>query len=403
MGLGECLIGAAELRNVTQVIRSQTLFRYYGVGNAPHPNSFASRVERAGEKMHHVPYALGVSSGTAALEVALGALGVGPGDEVIIPVWSWVSCFVAVVRVGAQPVLAEVDDTLNLDPNEIARLTTPRTRGVMVVHYQGVPGDLDPIMKAAKERGLWVLEDNAESLGTTYKGKPVGSIGDIAICSFQQRKVVTTGEGGMVLTKSAKLYERAVRMGDLGLYRPEHQARTPAQEPMFVGSNFRMSELTAAVALAQLARVGPMVEKVRSLRDTLRGEIGDIAGVTWRRIPDPKGDIGFETYLFMPTAKQAQSVRARAGGRGITLTPHTGTYAQTAREYVKNRSTHAAGRGPFQHYKKWPAPGYRPEDFPRTHDLAERLVAIPLGVLFKKSQAALIGRVLREEIRRELG
>ncbi|HTO05371.1 MAG TPA: DegT/DnrJ/EryC1/StrS family aminotransferase, partial [Opitutus sp.] len=373
MGLGECLIGAAELRNVTQVIRSQTLFRYYGVGNAPHPDSFASRVERAGEKMNGVAYALGVSSGTAALEVALGALGVGPGDEVILPAWSWVSCFVAIVRMGAQPVLAEVDDTLNLDPAEIARLTTPRTRGVLVVHYQGVPADLDPILSAAKARGLWVLEDNAESLGTTYRGKPVGSLGDMGICSFQQRKVVTTGEGGMVLTNSAKLYERSVRMSDLGLYRPEHQARARAQEPMFTGSNFRMSELAAAVALAQLARVAPMVKKVRALRDTLRAEIGEIPGVVWRRIPDPQGDIGFETYLFMPTAKQADAVRTRATQRGVTLTPHTGTYAQTAREYVKNRSTHAAGRSPFQHYKKWPAPGYRPEDFPRTHDLAARL------------------------------
>jgi dTDP-4-amino-4,6-dideoxygalactose transaminase len=403
MGLGECLIGAAEQRNVTQVIRSQTLFRYYGVGNAPHPNSFASRVERAGEKMHGVSYALGVSSGTAALEVALGALGVGPGDEVILPAWSWVSCFVAIVRVGAQPVLAEIDDTLNLDPAEIARLTTPRTRGILVVHYQGVPADLDPILSAAKARGLWVLEDNAESLGTTYKGKPVGSLGDVGICSFQQRKVVTTGEGGMVLTNSAKLYERAVRMSDLGLYRPEHQARAAAQEPMFMGSNFRMSELAAAVALAQLPRVAPMIKKVRALRDTLRSAIGEIPGVVWRRIPDPKGDIGFETYLFMPTAKQADAVRARASERGVTLTPHTGTYAQTAREYVKNRSTHAAGRSPFQQYKKWPAPGYRPEDFPRTHDLAARLIAIPLGVLFTKAQAAYIGRILREEILRELG
>jgi len=402
MGLGECLIGAAELRNVTQVLRGQTLFRYYGVGNAPYPNSFASRVERAGEKMHDVPYALGVSSGTAALEVALGALGVGPGDEVIIPVWSWVSCFSAIVRVGGQPVLAEVDDTLNLDPNEIERLTTPRTRGVLVVHYQGVPADLTPIIRLAKARGLWVLEDNAESLGTSYKGKPVGSLGDIAICSFQQRKVVTTGEGGMVLTHSAKLYERAVRMSDLGLYRPEHQARTPGREPMFPGSNFRMSEMTAAVALAQLARVAPMIRKVRALRDAMRAQIGEIRGITWRRIPDPKGDIGFETYLFMPTAEQARAVRARAGERGITLTPHTGTYAQTAREYVKNRSTHAGSRGPFQHFETWPAPGYRPEDFPRTHDLAERLIAIPLGVLFKKSEAAYIGRVLREEILREL-
>lgn len=104
----------------------------------------------------------------------------------------------------------------------------------------------------------------------------------------------------------------------------------------------------------------------------------------------------------MPTAEQARAVRARAGERGITLTPHTGTYAQTAREYVKNRSTHAGIRGPFQHFETWPAPGYRPEDFPRTHDLAERLIAIPLGVLFTKSEAAHIGRVLREEILREL-
>jgi len=279
---------------------------------------------------------------------------------------------------------------------------TPRTRGVLVVHYQGVPADLTPIIRLAKARGLWVLEDNAESLGTSYKGKPVGSWGDIAICSFQQRKVVTTGEGGMVLTRSAKLYERAVRMSDLGLYRTEHQTRAPGREPMFPGSNFRMSEMTAAVALAQLARVAPMIRKVRASRDAMRAQIGEIPGVTWRRIPDPKGDIGFETYLFMPTAEQARAVRARAGERGITLTPHTGTYAQTAREYVKSRSTHAGIRGPFQNFETWPAPGYRPEDFPRTHDLAERLIAIPLGVLFTKSEAAHIGRVLREEILREL-
>lgn len=117
----------------------------------------------------------------------------------------------------------------------------------------------------------------------------------------------------MVLTRSAKLYERAVRMSDLGLYRAEHQTRTPGREPMFPGSNFRMSEMTAAVALAQLARVAPMIRKVRASRDAMRAQIGEIPGVTWRRIPDPKGDIGFETYLFMPTAEQARAVRARAG------------------------------------------------------------------------------------------
>ena len=402
MGLGECLIGSAELRNLAQVVETGALFRYYGVGNAPNENSFASRAERLAERMFGVRYALGTSSGTAALEVALGALGVGPGDEVILPVWSWVSCFTAIVRVGAQPVLAEVDETLNLDPKEIARRVTPRTKGVLVVHYQGVPGDLAPIMKAARQHGLWVLEDNAESIGSTYRGRHAGAIADISILSFQQRKVVTTGEGGMVLTSSPRLYERAARMADLGQYRAEHAKRTPAKEPMFVGSNFRMSELTAAVALAQLPRIPGMVRKVRALRATLMKKMGQLPGVTWRRIPDPAGDIGFESYLFMPTAAQARAVRERAAARGVTLTPHTGTYAQTAREYVKNRSTHAAGRSPFMHFRSWPAPGYRPEDFPRTHELAERLIAIPIGVLFKKADVVAIARVLREEILREL-
>jgi 8-amino-3,8-dideoxy-alpha-D-manno-octulosonate transaminase len=403
LGLGECLVGAAELRNLTAVIRRGALFRYYGAGGVPNRNSFASRAERLAERLYGVPFALGTSSGTAALEAALGALGVGPGDEVILPAWSWISCFTAIVRVGAQPVLAEVDETLNLDPREIERRTTARTKGVLVVHYQGVPADLDPILEAARQRHLWVLEDNAQSLGATYKGRPTGAIGDIAILSFQQRKVVTAGEGGMVLTASPGLYERAVRMSDLGQYRAEHEQRAPVSGPMFVGSNFRMSELAAAMALAQLPRVKGMVRTMRGLRAALLEELGELPGVQWRRIPDPAGDIGFESYLFLPTPQQARAVRARAAARGVPLTPQTGTYAQTAREYVRNRATHAAGRGPFQHFATWPAPGYRPEDFPRTYDLAERLIALPLGVRFSKADAVAIGRVLREEIRRELG
>ncbi len=153
MGLGECLIGAAEARNVARVMRHGTLFRYYGPGHAP-SLGYVTRLEQLLARWHRLPYALGVSSGTAALEVALGALGVGPGDEVILPVWSWVSCFTAIVRVGARPVLAEVDDSLNLDPAEIARLVTPATRGVLVAHYQGVAADMDPILEHARRLGL---------------------------------------------------------------------------------------------------------------------------------------------------------------------------------------------------------------------------------------------------------
>lgn len=397
MGLGECLIGAAEARNVARVMRHGTLFRYYGPGHAP-SLGYVTRLEQLLARWHRLPYALGVSSGTAALEVALGALGVGPGDEVILPVWSWVSCFTAIVRVGARPVLAEVDDSLNLDPAEIARLVTPATRGVLVVHYQGVAADMDPILEHARRLGLWVLEDCAESLGATYRGKLVGTMGTIATYSFQQRKVITSGEGGMVLTADGRLYERAVRMSDVGQYRDEHRAIKPAEVTSFAGSNYRLGEVAGAIGCAQFARVRPMIRHLRRLRAIMQREVGQIPGLVWRRVPDARGDLGFDSYFFLPTHEQALALKERAQARGVSLAPHTGTYCQFAREYCQSGATHAAQFSPFAGLQPWPAAGYRPQDFPRTSDLVGRMVSVPLGARFTTADAAHVGRVIREEL-----
>ncbi len=397
MGLGECLLGAAEARNVARVMRHGALFRYYGRGHQP-SLGYVRRLEQQMARRHHLKYALGVSSGTAALEVALGALGVGPGDEVILPVWSWVSCFTAIVRLGARPVLAEVDDTLSLDPAEIDRLTTPATRGILVVHYQGVAADLNPILAHARRRKLWVLEDCAESLGASYHGRQVGTFGDIATYSFQQRKVITSGEGGMVLTSGARLYERAVRMSDLGLYRDEHRAIQPAGVTSFAGSNYRLGELAGAVGCAQFARVPPMIRHLRRLRAIMQRNVGVLPGLVWRRIPDPAGDLGFDSYFFLPTHAQALALKARAQARGVGLAPHTGTYCQYAREYCQSGATQAAQFSPFAGIRPWPGPGYREQDFPRTTDLVGRMVSVPLGALFTAADAAHVGRVIREEL-----
>ncbi|MDB6167243.1 MAG: Glutamine--scyllo-inositol transaminase [Verrucomicrobia bacterium] len=397
MGLGECLLGATEARNVARVMRHGALFRYYGPGALP-SLGFATRFERAVARMHRCKYALGVTSGTAALEVALGALGVGPGDEVILPVWSWVSCFTAIVRVGAKPVLAEVDDSLNLDPAEIERLTTPATRGVLVVHYQGVAADMDEIMQRARRNKLWVLEDCAESLGATYKGKRVGTMGDIATYSFQQRKVITTGEGGMVLTQEGRLYERAVRMSDIGQYRDEHRAIKAPEVVGFSGSNYRMTELAGAVGCAQFARVLPMIRHLRRLRAIMQREVGALPGLAWRKIADPSGDLGFDSYFFLPTHEQALALKAAAQKRGVSLAPHTGTYCQYAREYCRSGATHTANFSPFPTTGAWPAQGYREEDFPRTSNLVGRMVSVPLGARFSAADAAHVGKVIREEL-----
>lgn len=400
MGLGECLLGAAEARNVARVMRQGALFRYYGPGAEP-SLGYVTRFEKQVAQLHRLKYALGVSSGTAALEVALGALGVGPGDEVILPVWSWVSCFTAIVRMGAKPVLAEIDDSLSLDPAEIDRLTTPATRGILLVHYQGVAADMDPILERAKRNGLWVLEDCAESLGAKYHGRLVGTMGNIGTYSFQQRKVITTGEGGMVLTSDGRLYERAVRMGDIGLYRDEHRKIKPPEVTSFSGSNYRMSELAGAVGSAQFARVRPMIRHLRRLRAIMQREVGQIPGLAWRRLPDPSGDLGFDSYFFLPTHAQALALKAAAQLRGVGLAPHTGTYCQFAREFCQSGATHAAQSSPFPGAgtAAWPAAGYCEQDFPRTTDLVGRMVSVPLGSVYSEADAAHVGRVIREELK----
>lgn len=388
-GLGETAIGPEEETLVLDVLRRKEPFRYRGVDPSC-PPPMAALLEREFREYIGVPHALAVTSGSAALEVALAAAGIGPGDEVIVTAWSWVSCFAAIVRVGAYPVLAEIDDTLNLDPAEIARLATPRTRAVIVIHYQGVAADLEAILPEARRRNILVIEDCAQSLGVSYRGKPIGAWGDLATFSFQYSKVATSGEGGMVAMRNPRFYERAVRFHDLGLYRPYHAALVPPQEPAFAGSQFRMSELTAAVALAQLRKVDRMREHCRALQARILPKLQDLPGVKLRRVPDPAGDFGFEMYLFLDDPALVEPFREKLDARNVNCGQRTGTYPQYNRDYVKTGHAHAPGASPFRSLSPWPAPGYRAEDFPRTEDLTRRFIALSLGWLYTMEDADYI-------------
>jgi 8-amino-3,8-dideoxy-alpha-D-manno-octulosonate transaminase len=399
--LGWSLIGREEEELVLQVLRSKALFRYYGP-DPKSPPAMVSTLEREAAAMIGTRFALGVTSGTAALEVALGALGVGPGDEVIVPAWSWVSCFTAIVRVGGKPVLAEVDDTLCLAPGEITRLRTARTKAVLVVHFQGVAAELDALLAEARAAKISLLEDCAESPGAAYRGRRVGSIGDIAIFSFQQQKTITSGEGGLVVTNDPRLYERAVRMHDLGQFRDFHAQQSLAGEPAFCGSQFRMSELTGAVALAQLRKVDRIREHCRRLSLRLRAQIGGLSGLQLRRIPDQDGESGFETYFWVKSAEQRDVFRARLKDAGIPCDQMTGTYAQYRRPYVASGLAHAPGATPFPVGPQWPEAGYRVESFPRTEDLIHRFVVIPVGMAHTDDDIDYIAATVRR-IHDELG
>ncbi|ATC64601.1 DegT/DnrJ/EryC1/StrS aminotransferase [Nibricoccus aquaticus] len=388
-GLGAAAVGVEEETLVLDVLRRQELFRYYGF-DPSRPPPMVATLEAETKAYLDVEYTLAVSSGTAALELALIAAGIGPGDEVIVPAWSWISCFTAVVRVGATPVLVEVDNTLCLDPTEVARATTPETRAVMVIHYQGIAADMEPICAEARKRGLVVIEDCAEAPGVFYRNRAVGAWGDIGIFSFQHNKPVTAGEGGLLATSNPRFYERAVRAHDLGQYRPVHVAVKPPTEPSFSGGQYRMSELTAAVALAQWRKLDGMRARCRALQSCVLPRLEKLTGIQLRRIPDPSGDFGYEIYFFANDAAAAARYREQLNARNVWCQQRTGTYPQYRREYVINGLAAHPVLSPFADFTTWPAKGYRAEDFPKTEDLTARFVALPIGWAYSVEDADYI-------------
>jgi len=227
---------------------------------------FARRVDRR--------YGVAVCNGSAALELAVAALGIGPGDEVILPTFTIISCVSAIVRVGAVPVLVDSDQsTWNMRTDQIANRITPRTRAIMIVHIYGLPVDMYPVLELARRHNLLIIEDAAEMHGQTYDGRPCGGFGDISVFSFYANKHITTGEGGMILTDDEDLANRCRLMRNL-CFQP--QKRFVHND---LGWNFRMSNLHAAVGVAQLERLGEFVARKRKMGRRYNELLAGIAGL----------------------------------------------------------------------------------------------------------------------------
>ena len=235
---------------------------------------FVDRFEKDFAARVGCKYGIAVANGSVALDAAVTACGIGPGDEVIMPTFTIVSCAAAIVRTGATPVLVDCDPaTWNVAPSEVEARITSRTRAIMVVHIYGLPVDMAPIEAVARKRGITIIEDAAEMHGQTYRNRPCGSLGDIATFSFYPNKHVTTGEGGMIVTDDAILAEKCRSLRNL-CFNPKK--RFVHDE---LGWNFRMSNLQAAVGLAQLERLDEFVARKRAmgaLYDRLLGDITEI-------------------------------------------------------------------------------------------------------------------------------
>ena len=225
-------------------------------------------------------YGIAVSNGTAALEIAVQALGIKEGDEVILPTFTIISCAEAVTRMGAKPVLVDCDQrTFNMCAEEIEKKITPKTKAVMVVHLYGLPVDMDPVLDLVKKHRLYLIEDAAEMHGQTYKGRPCGSFGDISIFSFYPNKHITTGEGGMLVCNDENLAERCRSIRNLCFQKTKRYVHEE------LSGNYRFTNLQAAVGLAQLERLDEFVERKRKMGRYYTEMLADVKGITLP-IPD---------------------------------------------------------------------------------------------------------------------
>lgn len=292
---GATFINEEEEKEALEVLRAQSLFRYYG----PKFLGKTEKFEKAFAEYIGVKHALAVSSGTGALCTALAAIDVGPGDEVIIPGFSWIMDAMAVLFLRAIPVIAEIDETLSIDPEDVEKKISDKTKAIIAVHMRGFQCDMDRIRKIALEHGVKVVEDVAQACGGSYKGKKLGSIGDVAAFSFQLNKVITAGEGGAVTTNDDDAYIKAAVFHDAPFYLRFKGEPSP-------GLNFRINEVSSAILLAQLRKIDNIIAKMRKRKANVVKAISELDGIEVHKPVDPQGDVAVAVVVFLESSEKAE-------------------------------------------------------------------------------------------------
>lgn len=361
-----------------EVLESGSPFRFWGPGQPVK----VLRFEQDFAKYMGTRFALGVTSGTAALDCAVAGLGIGPGDEVIVPAYTWWSDYTCVVHAGALPVFADIDRTFNLDPADFQRKITSRTKAVIAVHLLGGPCDMDPIMETARNRGLAVLEDCAQCVGGSYRGKRLGSIGDVGIYSFQINKMITSGEGGAVVSSDPVIYERAARFHNMGTIHQVFLDRVGKRRvETFAGENFRMSEFTGAVLGAQLTKLNSMLAQLRQNAEAIYSGIKTLPGIRLRRRPDPDGDIGYGVYFETKDKASRDRCIRELRRRKVPASTLTGSVLLPIEESVINKRAR---------HRDWPSFNspqgkeikYGPESCRQTLEIFDRFVQVRIGAKY---------------------
>jgi 8-amino-3,8-dideoxy-alpha-D-manno-octulosonate transaminase len=345
--------------------------------------------EAAAAKKFAVAHAQAVSSGTAALRVALAALGIGRGDDVIIPAFTFVATAEAVIQAGANLVVVDVDESLNIDPNAIEAAMTPATRAIIAVHMLGAPAEMEAIGRIARKHGLKVIEDAAQAVGGSYRGRYLGTIGDAGCFSFDAGKVMITGEGGMVVTHDHGTFEKARAYHDHG---HEYSTTVGRGEEGAIGEgfNYRMTELQGAIGIVQLGKLDSIVNAQRQNKAKLTALIGEL-GIRGRRINDESGELGDAVVMFFDDRQTSARFLGGLKREGLG----TKNVPDAMRWHFAKHWSHM-----FEKYG-WYRESYRTQ-WQRSADILECAIALPVMVRMDDARISLIAEKLQKIVREVL-
>lgn len=394
---GSAEISDNEIAAVVDVLKRKRLFRFLEAGAEL---SEAARIEqwycqRLGRK-----YALAVNGGTAALVCAMYALDLGPGDEVIIPAHTYVATAAAVIAAGAVPVIAEVDSSLNMDPIDLERKITAYTKAIVPVHMRGIPARMDAIMAAATRHHVPVIEDVAQANGGSFKGRLLGTFGKVACFSFQQYKIITSGEGGLVATDDQQALDRARMQHDCAARFWEGLGKRN-YDFVVSGENYRLPELSAALFLAQTPRLEPLLAQFRQVKGRIVQGLRDYGRITLQDVPDPSGDCGITFTFFVADKERARPFAAALNAENIRC---GNIYDNT----IPDR--HIYSHWPFMmsglaedRRAPWKSPfykgqvkGYSPTECPRSLDYLGRAIMIFIDQFFTTQDADQVVEAVRK-------
>jgi dTDP-4-amino-4,6-dideoxygalactose transaminase len=367
------IMGKAEIDAVRKVIQSGRLFRYHAGKIHPVIGAFETGLARKiGTR-----YAFSTSSGTASLIAALVGLDIGPGDEVIVPGYTYVATAIAPVAIGAVPIIADVDESLTLDPGDMERKITRHTKAIIPVYMLGLPCRMDAILRIARKHGIPVLEDVAQADGGSYRGRRFGSLGAVGAFSFNFYKIISCGEGGGIVTNDRTIFERAVMYHDCGYSYFSNEK--PATTPFYAGVNYRISVVQAAILNEQLKRLDGILGKLRARKNAMAEVLAGAKGFRPSPNNDVKGDCATHLPILFASADQAVAFQKEHARACPMFRPiDTGRHVYSFWEPIMEQRTHTPRMSPWKlsgrkyHYAK--------DMLPRTSDILARTVCLRIPI-----------------------